>query len=157
MKEFISVIVCLLTLVSCSGSKVEEDGSLDPPTITGYVQINELEYAMRSGGYSWEKKQGLRSTVVQTDHAGSVQLAQDYDEISVMPNDVIHIDVQKNPRIQVYSWNDETPEEIKVNGNQITVPENKGQYIYEVIATWDDGVAGWDRGEISYTFVVDVQ
>ena len=43
-----------------------------------------------------------------------------------------YIDLKENPRIQVYSWNDETPEEIKVNENQITVPDNKGQYIYEV-------------------------
>lgn len=39
--------------------------------------------------------------------------------------------------------------EIEQNANQITLPSNKGKYIYEVLAEWKSGT-------ISYIFVVEI-
>jgi hypothetical protein len=52
---------------------------------------------------------------------------------------------------QITVWNeDERLKEITLNENEITVPPSKGLYIYEVIGKWSNG-------EVSYTFVVEVQ
>ncbi|WP_286167824.1 hypothetical protein [Bacillus sp. 22-7] len=51
----------------------------------------------------------------------------------------------------MFLWNQSGKEkEIKLEDDQITVPADKGTYIYEVLAEWKNG-------EISYTFVAEVQ
>ncbi|WP_282172377.1 hypothetical protein [Cytobacillus firmus] len=53
--------------------------------------------------------------------------------------------------MKVFLWNETGKEkEIMLEDDQITVPADKGKYIYEVLAEWKNG-------EISYTFVAEVQ
>lgn len=153
------LILFLLVITGCSINTGEEDNSSEAPSVPGFIHINQMEYDILSGGYSWEKKQGNDMMVVQTDHAGPVQMAEDFDAIMIDQGETIFIDIIENPLLQVFIWHDsEKSEEVMVSDNQITAPESEGQHIYEVVATWENGeIAGWERGEVSYTFVVDVE
>ncbi len=115
-----------------------------PPSITGFVKINETRYEMAKGNFKWQK--GTEN--VQTDAASPVQIAEHFQAIVAEPNSKATIEIKQNPRLSVYLWNSE--EDVPLEEKQITIPANKGRYIYEVVAEWSNG-------EVSYTFVVEVK
>lgn len=159
MKPFLVAIIVfsLLWITGCSngqdnaGTDVNAGSENEfPPTNSGAIKIDYTQHEMIAGGYRWEKKQGAETQVIQTDAASPYQIAEDFKAIAIEPNQEITIDIEENPQLFVYLWNNNEREiEIEFNENQITAPAIKGRYIYEVFATWPNG-------EISYTFVVEV-
>jgi len=140
--------------MGCSINVDKETEDIDsefPPSMTGLIIINGMEYQMEKGNYKWKRKKGLETEVVQTDHASPYQMADHIGSISTNPNQKVEIKIEGNPDIKVYLWNEEGREkEIEQDANQIIVPSSKGKYIYEVLAEWTNGT-------ISYTFVVEIQ
>ncbi|HWO78265.1 MAG TPA: hypothetical protein VNM69_20560 [Bacillus sp. (in: firmicutes)] len=105
---------------------------------------------MEAGNYRWERKQGFNTEVVQTDAASPYQIAEHFSPISSNSHSKVDIVIENDPKITVYLWNKEGRlKEIDIKNNQISIPENKGRYIYEVVGQWDNG-------EVSYTFVVNI-
>ena len=155
---FAIIVFSLLWITGCSIGQVNTGtdvnaGSEDefPPTISGAIKIDNTQHEMIAGGYRWEKKQGSKTQVIQTDAAFPYQIAEDFKVIAIEPNQKITIDIEENPQLFVYLWNNNEREiEIKLNENQITASASKGRHIYEVFATWPNG-------EVSYTFVVEVK
>jgi hypothetical protein len=156
LRHFFIVILAftLFLIMGCSNSVNKETKEIDsefPPSMTGLIIINGVEYQMEEGNYHWERKKGLGTEVVQTDHASPYQMANHIESISLNPNQKIDIKIEENPDIKVYLWNEKgRGKEIEQDSNQIIVPSSKGKYIYEVLAEWTNGT-------ISYTFVVDIQ
>lgn len=146
------LILALLTLWMTGCSKETEGEEADfPPTRIGLFTVNGTDYEMEAGGYKWERKKGLQMEVVQTDHAGPYQMADNISPIAAEPNQKVEIKVEKDPEIAVYLITSNGREkEISLDDNQLTVPSNKGKYIYEVLAKWKNG-------EVTYTFVLEVQ
>ncbi len=86
-----------------------------------------------------------------TDHASPNQMAELLKPIRVKPEQKVKVKIEDDPVMKVFLWNETGKEkEIKLEDDQITVPADKGKYIYEVLAEWKNG-------EISYTFVAEVQ
>ena len=156
LKHLILLIIVFssLWITGCSNetNKVGEGKENEfPPSMTGLIQINETEYEMIVGNYKWVRKQGLETQVVQTDAASPYQIAQNVKAIILEVSSNIKIDIEGNPEISVYLWNENGREkEVKVDKNQLSVPTSKGQYIYEVLAKWSNG-------EVSYTFVIEIR
>ncbi|WP_057775727.1 DUF3221 domain-containing protein [Cytobacillus dafuensis] len=115
-----------------------------PPDLKGIVKINETRYEMTRGGFEWKK--GNQTT--QTDAASPTQIAENFKAIVVEPNSKATIEIEQNPNLSAYLW-DSDRKKIALEGKQITFPANKGRYIYEVVAKWSNG-------EVSYTFVIEV-
>lgn len=155
MKRFLAVILLGLSLfmTACSSesSKKESENENDfPPTMTGTIEVNGQQYDMAKGNYRWERKQGMETQVIQTDAASPYQIAENFDAIPIGPSENIHINIEDEPTITVYLWDENgRQEEVSVNSNQIEAPENAGKYVYEVLAEWS-------HGEVSYTFVVEM-
>ncbi|WP_438314274.1 hypothetical protein [Sporosarcina sp. FA9] len=116
-----------------------------PPTLNGFVTINDTRYDMASGGYQWS----IGNQTVTTDHAGPTQMAEHFTAIMAKPNSVATIQIPQNPNLNAYLWN---PNDTRVHleDNQITIPDAPGRYIYEVRAEWSNG-------NMSFTFVVEVE
>ena len=114
------------------------------PYITGFININETRYEMASGSFKWRKA----NSVSQTDAASPTQIAEHFKAITLEPASKITVEIEQNPDLSAYLW-DSNGVNAVLGGNQLTVPESKGRYIYEVIARWSNG-------EVSYTFVVEV-
>lgn len=148
----ILMIVGFLMIVGCSNKVNTDDVDKEfPPSMNGRIIINDTEYLMESGGYKWERKKGLETEVVQTDHASPYQMAAHIEPIVITPNQTIDIQIEGNPKINVYLWNEKGRErEIEQKPNQIILPSSQGKYIYEVLAEWTSGT-------ISYTFVVEIK
>ena len=157
---FAIIVFSLLWISGCSNGQVNAGTDVNagsenefPPTISGAIKIDDTQHEMVAGGYRWERKQGSETQVIQTDAASPYQIAEDFKAIAIEPNQKITIDIEENPQLFVYLWNNNEREieiEIELNENQITAPASKGRYIYEVFATWPNG-------EVSYTFVVEVK
>lgn len=148
------LIICLIALLiaGCSKdvNKTQNNRESFPPSMAGWIQVNGKKYEMDEGGYRWERKKGLTTETVQTDHLSPNQVADQLHTIQLAPNTNIHIEVEENPEMVVYLWNENgRDKEMMIKNNEMTVPQNKGRYIYEVLASWSNG-------EVSYTFVVEV-
>ena len=129
---------------------VEENQKDFPPSMAGLINVNGKEYGMKSGNYSWERKKGLETEVVQTDAASPYQIGKSFNVIRLEPNTNIIIEIEENPKLSVFLWNENgRDKEIILKNNQLTAPTNKGEYIYEVLAKWSNG-------EVSYTFVIEI-
>lgn len=156
---FIAMLVFSLLWVSgCSNEIVNEVKGKEnefPPSMTGFIHTNGTKYEIVSGGYKWERKQGLNTQIVQTDAASPNQIAEKIKPIALEPNQKINIEIEENPQLSVYLWNQNGIEkEMNLHANQITVPSSKGKYIYEVLAKLSNQEV---NGEVSYTFVVEIQ
>ncbi|MEK4486246.1 hypothetical protein MHH81_11750 [Psychrobacillus sp. FSL H8-0484] len=156
LKHLILLIIVFssLWITGCS-NETNKEGEVKenefPPSMTGLIRINETEYEMIVGNYKWEIKQGLETQVVQTDAASPYQIAENVKAIIIEESSNIKIEIEGNPEISVYLWNENGREkEVKVDKNQLSVPTSKGQYIYEVLAKWSNG-------EVSYTFVIEIR
>ncbi len=156
LKRMVFTIFSFLSLWMVTGCSNGEDqaGKADtdfPPSMTGLILVDETEYEMEAGGYRWERKKGSEIEVVQTDAASPNQIAEEFEAIQIKPKSPIDIEIEGDPDISVYLWNKEGKEKaVPVHNNELSVPSESGQYIYEVVATWS-------TGEVSYTFVVDVK
>lgn len=143
------LIMVLIFLTACSNKTFSEEAF--PPTMKGTVMVDEQEYEMKAGGYRWERQVGINTEVVRTDAASPNQIAESYEPIRAQQNESILIEVEDDPQIAVYLWDEDgITEEVKQKDNQIVAPSDSGRYIYEVLATWP-------KGEVSYTFVVEVK
>ncbi|MFT4415079.1 hypothetical protein ACLM5H_14555 [Fredinandcohnia humi] len=135
----ITLAFSILLITGCSNKTKGVDNEF-PPSMTGLITINGMEYQMEEGNYQWERKKGFGTEVVQTDHASPYQMADSIKSISVKPNQKVDIKIEDNPNIKIFLWTEKgRGKEIKPAANQITVPSNKGKYIYEVLAEWTNG------------------
>ncbi|MGE7842562.1 hypothetical protein ACQKNX_17345 [Lysinibacillus sp. NPDC093712] len=155
-KLFLIIGLIALLIAGCSNDvnkthhKAEHNKENFPPSMAGWIHVNGQKYEMDEGGYQWERKKGLTTETIQTDHLSPNQVAEKLHPIQLAPNTNIRFEVEENPEIVVYLWNENgRDKEIMTKNNEMTVPQNKGRYIYEVLARWSNG-------EVSYTFVVEV-
>ncbi|MGN7175088.1 hypothetical protein BK139_08835 [Paenibacillus sp. FSL R5-0490] len=143
------VIASVTLLFGCSDKPVDQ--AEFPPEKTAFAAVNGSEYPMEKGNFRWTRKKGIETESVTTDHASPNQMAEYLKPIPVKPDQRVKVKIEDNPVMKVYLWNETGKErEIKMEDNQITVPSEKGKYIYEVLAQWKNG-------EISFTFVAEVQ
>lgn len=150
---FILFLFSSLSLSACTSGAAKDEEF--PPTMTGVVLINNQEYDMKRGGYRWTKESGNDTQTITTDAASPNQIAEELTAILMEEGSNITIEVEDNPELSVYQWNEnERINNIPLNVNNFSPPSTKGRYIYEVIADWSNGDV---RGEVSYTFVVEVK
>ncbi|MCM3708445.1 MULTISPECIES: hypothetical protein [Cytobacillus] len=144
------IIIASVSLLSgCSNKSVDQ--AEFPPEKSATVEVNGTEYPMEKGNYQWVRKNGNETEAVKTDHASPNQMAVQLTPIPVKPGQKVKVKIEDDPVMKVYLWNATGIEsQIKLEDNQINTPADEGKYIYEVLAEWQNG-------EISFTFVAEVQ
>ncbi|MGN7117441.1 hypothetical protein [Lysinibacillus odysseyi] len=152
---FIMVAVfSIFFTIGCSDYAEKEPRDIDqlfPPAMLGQIMMDGMAYPIKAGAYRWERRDGLGTEIVQTDHASPYQSSKYIEAIHTNSNQKIEIKIEEDPAIKVYLWNENGREkEIKLEDNQIVLPSDNGKYIYEVAADWPNGT-------ISYTFVIEIR
>lgn len=154
MKRILVVTLLGLSLImtACSEESIEKESEDDfPPTMGGIIEVNGKQYDIATGNYKWERKEGMETQVIATDAASPYQIADDFKAILIGQSETIHINVEAEPTITVYLWDENgRQKKVSVSNNQIKAPENAGKYVFEVLAEWSNG-------EVSYTFVVEIK
>ncbi len=150
---FILFLFSSLALSACTSADANREEF--PPTMNGVVLVNNQEYDMKQGGYRWTKESGAGTESITTDAASPNQIAMDLTAIPMKEGSNITIVVEDDPELSAYLWNENGRiNNIPLSDNKFSAPSTKGRYIYEVIADWSNGHV---RGEVSYTFVVEVK
>jgi hypothetical protein len=159
---FLMAIVTVFLLVGCGRTQVDnidfktENSRSEafPPSIPGYIQANEMKFEMVQGGFKWETKH----QAVMTDAASPNQIAEKFEAVAIAPKTRITILLEGQPDLQVFLWEgDQRSAEISLSKDQFTLPEMNGRYVYEVVAKWSNWGNDNARGEVSYTFVVEIK
>lgn len=87
--------------------------------------------------------------------ASPPELVKNKPAVAVKPGAKITISYEKEPAsgsIGVTQWKDvNNPTAANFQGNVLTVPKEKGVYIYDVFARWDN------KGDASHAFVIEVK
>ncbi|WP_137789169.1 hypothetical protein [Bacillus sp. E(2018)] len=139
--------------IAADGNDHEGEKSINddfPPVMMGFVTVKGKKYEMEAGNYKWERRVGSETEAVSTDSASPSQIAEFYKPIEVEPGDDIMIEIQDDPKVSIYLFNEnDRDKEVILRKNHFSVPSYKGRYNYEVLADWSNG-------EVSYTFVVEV-
>lgn len=146
-------LLLLLALAGCgkTGGTDSAGKEVFPPDEQGYVVIDGEEKKLEKGNYSWEVKKGSTTEVTRTDAASPNQIAENVESISAPPDTEMSFKLVGDPHITVYLWNEQDREkEIELQGEKFRTPTEKGRYIYEVLAEWESG-------EISYTYVIELE
>ncbi|QOY37859.1 hypothetical protein AWH56_009990 [Anaerobacillus isosaccharinicus] len=153
LSSFLFIVGCSQTQVDNIDLKTERSMNEDfPPRITGYVEANGVQFEMEQGGFNWKTK----DQAVITDAASPNQIAERFDALA--PKTELSIQLEGQPYILVYLWEEEhRGKEVLLNNNRFSVPEIQGRYIYEVVANWSSYGSDNARGEVSYTFVIEVE
>ena len=152
MKKMMAAMILLFVLAAagCAMDDTEETGAEFSPEMTGTVYTDGKEYDLVQGDYRWERKRGLQTETVRTDHASPYDMAKGINAVSVSPKQILNIRIENDPDLSVYSWTENgRGEAVKQKSGVITAPGEAGRYIYEVEAEWPSG-------NVSYTFVIEV-
>lgn len=157
MKNILAAASLLILLSGCSAGIIETNGTIEetqsefPPSMEGMVRIDGSLHDLKEGNSRWERKSGTGTEVAMADAASPSQLAEEVVAIQASPNAVIELEIERDSEISVYHWSENRREEkIELTDHQFQAPVSGGRYIYEALATWEDG-------EVSYTLVIKVE
>jgi hypothetical protein len=146
------VFITLLTLIALGIGIYFVTGILHskPPTPT--IRVDEKKLEVARGSYCWD---GLfNSTCADTISPPMLVEHHKIKPLIVSPESKLIIEFNKEPienTMGVTRWlSTDKVEAAPLNDQVLTVPKEKGVYIYDVHARWD-------KGSSSYAFVIEVQ
>ncbi|WGG46284.1 hypothetical protein [Rossellomorea sp. DA94] len=119
-----------------------------PPTPN--VTAGEVSIPTTEGSYCWD---GLLSGgCVDKAYSSVVAMAGEDHPTSVSPGEEITVTFKKKPqKIGAEKWvGEEQVESVNMKNHMIVVPDEKGVYVYHL-------VAHWKQGDGSYVFSVEVK
>ena len=132
--KFIALIFMFFTLVGCSNSIDSKIPKLE--ITTDYENV-----AVTRGGYNWTAKLN-ESEVADTD--SPLYIANDIEGTHVLPESQLKLHFTKVPnKITVLSWHEKGADEWSSSNDTFTTPAEKGTYIFEIIADWNQGTVSY--------------
>ncbi|MBU9719973.1 MULTISPECIES: hypothetical protein [Bacillaceae] len=171
IRKFCGSMVCLLlcltlVLAGCMTSASEganatsetnvvksERADVFPPNMLGSFEVEGTEYPLNPGAHRWERKVGDSIEESMTDAASPLQIAETKDPVVLEKNSVVTFNLVDDPTGNIYLWYEDGRKSVyhKLHdSNPMTLPDRAGEYIFEVFAVWENG-------EVSYTFVIEVE
>jgi len=134
---FIIVFVLIIMLLNAGPPK--------PIVLSGNNKITIVQ-----GSYCWKKITGTECV----DKISPPEILDNNKIVpfSVSPQSKIKINFKKQPeKVEVEKWmNNDESEKVIVEDNSISVPNEKGKYIYIISGRWD-------KGSSSYIFSIKVK
>ncbi|MFD2043308.1 lipoprotein [Ornithinibacillus salinisoli] len=129
MKRYLFLFAFIFFLTGCQSSDI---GDLKPPEPTITVDNQEISYTM--GTYSWSEN----GKAVNADSASPPELVEEVNEVS--SGETISIDFDYEPTsIEIGIWANNGADFKGLDSNQIVLPNEKGEFIYVIHASWAEG------------------
>lgn len=153
MKKVAIIILLFVTIMSLFGCSNESGNELElsnPPTLKVSYENKSIDAEMGTSSWTITYSDGT-NTSTETDTAGPVELVKDASPLKVSPESTIKLDFSNEPKeVIVNIWEEDKQLEQPLTGMEIITPEMEGLVIYEVIATWEQGI-------VHYAFLVNVE
>ncbi|MEW4328663.1 hypothetical protein Q0N12_18590 [Rossellomorea marisflavi] len=131
MRKYLCVFAFLCFLTGCGVTDWED---LKPPDLTISAGVQDLSYTL--GTFTWtENKRSVASDAPSLlDHVDVTN--------NVEAGATVSIEFAQEPDlIEVGVWEDEDVVFKKIAGNTITLPDEKGDFLYVIRAKWPEGDA----------------
>ncbi|GIP32805.1 hypothetical protein [Paenibacillus sp. J2TS4] len=139
MRKLVVVFtVIAILLVGCSSR---------PPMPV--LKAGKIEIPAVLGTYSWK----TFNKQVIADAPGPDYLVKDLTPIAVKPKEEVLVKFSSKPSKMILSrWvGQETVEQVELDSNQFTLPQEKGEHIFSIRAEWGEHKSGL------YAFIVKVE
>lgn len=153
MKKMVLIILLFITTMSlfgCSNELGNEVELSNLPTLKVSNENKSIDAEMGTSSWTITNSDGTK-TSTETDTAGPVELVKDASPLKASPESTIKLDFSDEPKeVIVNIWEEDNQLEQALTGMEVTTPEMEGLVIYEVIATWEQGI-------VHYAFSVDVE
>lgn len=141
-------IVVLMLVVGIAGCNVFTP-SHTYEQAQGKVTIDDKEYPMIIGDFEWVEENFEARKLNPTNIN---DLAEQFETVEVAQGQKLTIKIEQDPSsLIIDQWNGAGEmKAVEITDNEISVPTETGEYIYEV-------TAGWSEGKISYVFDIKIK
>ena len=147
MRNFVLLIFFVCLMAGCSGiPKNITASTVSQPQ--GIVVMESKEYPLVINQFKW--KEG-NSETKKLGGPSVYELAETFETIEAEKGAILKLQLEKNPYSIEIKQEDEkgSISEVQLTENEITLPLEKGYFIYEITAEWNEGT-------VSYIFDVNV-
>lgn len=149
MKKLVSIFLVLVVLI-IGVYFIFGLFSSEPPSPTITVGDNNISSAQ--GSYCWRGL--LNAKCVDMVSPPEIVKYAGLKPVVVSPETQLKIKFRNKPKKNTLGANkwvsDEETEVVQLNGNVLTLPKEKGVYVYDIFARWG-------KGSSSYVFVIEVR
>ena len=152
MKKLVGLLIGVLMLTACVNEKFRDSvEEFDIPNFFAYVEIDKVIYPLAKGAYSWTEKSSFGEKTITTDHTSPIQQAEGMEATIVSKGAEVKVSIESEPELTVFMWTDKGKEKkIAMKENSFNVVSDQGVYVYEIVATWEQGYR-------SYVLKIEVQ
>ncbi|MDI2588700.1 hypothetical protein OR571_16715 [Psychrobacillus sp. NEAU-3TGS] len=131
MKRCLWILIFIFFITGCQS---KENKDLKPPHPTITVNNQEISYVM--GTYSWSEN----GEVVNADSASPAELVEKVKVHEVPRGKTISINFEyKASSIEIGIWENNGVDFKRSNNHEFTIPEEEGEFIFVIHASWDQG------------------
>lgn len=131
VRKYLCVFAVLCFLTGCGVTDWED---LKPPGLTISAEGQDLSYTL--GTFTWTEN---KRSVASESHTPP-DLVDVTNEVGA--GETVSIDFAQEPDlIEVGVWEDDDVVFKKIAGNTITIPDDKGDFLYVIRAEWPEGDA----------------
>ncbi|WP_374965259.1 hypothetical protein [Lysinibacillus sp. RS5] len=136
MKNLFYLMFIVMIIAGCNGIPSSHSDSFGNPV--GRVIVDDEGYMMQIGDFELKDDDVTIRSLNSPDKYG---LAEEFETLTVEKGDKIRIEIDQNPPSIIVNQENEdgTIDNIEIQNNEITLPTEKGYYIYEVIAKLNEG------------------
>ena len=152
MKKLVGLLIGVLMLTACVNEKFRDSvEEFDIPNFFAYVEIDKVIYPLAKGAYSWTEKSSFGEKTITADHTSPIQQAEGMEATIVSKGAEVKVSIESEPELTVFMWTDKGKEKkIAMKENSFNVVSDQGVYVYEIVATWEQGYR-------SYVLKIEVQ
>ena len=152
MKKLVGLLIEVFMLTACVNDEFSDSvDEFDIPNFFAKVEMDDVIYPLAKGAYSWTEKSSFGERTVTTDHASPNQQAEEMEAIVVSKGAEVKVSIESEPDLTVFMLTDKGKEKkIAMKENSFNVVSDQGVYVYEIVATWEQGYR-------SYVLKIEVQ
>lgn len=144
------IFLLVLTMLGIGIYFAVQQCNAKPPSPT--ITVGDKEVAVAQGSYCWNGF--LNSICADTISPLEMMKHQELKPVVVSPKSQLKIKFKNKPKentLRVNRWlSNEEIENVPLNDNILTIPKEKGVYIYDISARWE-------KGDSSYAFAIEVR
>lgn len=146
----ILLFVTTMSLFGCSNELGNELELNNPPTLKVSYENKSIDAEMGISSWTITNSDGT-NTSTESDTEGPIELVKDTNPLKVSPASTIKLDFSNEPKeVMVNIWEEDKQLEQPLTGMELITPKMGGLVIYEVIATWEQGI-------VHYAFLINVE
>lgn len=167
------LMICVLIMSACNAEQTGNERDNDPSDGVGEnvelpgdsppevsIEVDGERHGTKLGAYCWDiEEEGDTSTTECVDAAGATELLSDGDAIQVKPGEKVKIEMDYTPKPnEIHLTQHKPSEEIELDDDTFTAPDEKGLYYYDYQVWWNDEEDEHiSYGDASYAFVLEVK